>query len=49
MTPLQRITRTPIAALEFANTILTERDAPIGQTPKDVIWTHRKKIGRAHV
>jgi len=42
MTPLEPITRTPIAALEFANTILTERDAPIGQTPKDVIWTHRK-------
>jgi poly[(R)-3-hydroxyalkanoate] polymerase subunit PhaC len=41
MTPLERIARTPIAALEFANTILTERDAPIGTTPKDVVWTHR--------
>jgi polyhydroxyalkanoate synthase len=42
MTPFERLVRTPIAALEFANTILTERDAPIGTTPKDVIWTHRK-------
>jgi polyhydroxyalkanoate synthase subunit PhaC len=42
MTPFERIARTPIAALEFANTILTERDAPIGTTPKDVVWTHRK-------
>jgi polyhydroxyalkanoate synthase subunit PhaC len=42
MTPFERIARTPVAALEFANTILTERDAPIGTTPKDVVWTHRK-------
>ena len=41
MTPYERLARTPIAALEFANTILTERDAPIGTTPKDVVWTHR--------
>jgi len=41
MTPFERLARTPIAALEFANTILTERDAPIGTTPKDVVWTHR--------
>ena len=42
MTALERIARTPIAALEFANTILTEGDAPIGTTPKDVVWTHRR-------
>ena len=42
MTPFERLARTPLAALEFANTILTERDAPIGTTPKDVVWTHRK-------
>ena len=41
MTAIGRLTRTPIAALEFANTILTEHDAPIGSTPKDVVWTHR--------
>jgi len=41
MTPFERLARTPIAALEFANTILTERDAPIGTTPKDAVWTHR--------
>jgi polyhydroxyalkanoate synthase len=41
MTAIERLARTPIAALEFANTILTERDAPIGITPKDVVWTHR--------
>jgi polyhydroxyalkanoate synthase len=33
--------RTPTAALEFANIVLTERDAPIATTPKDVVWTHR--------
>jgi polyhydroxyalkanoate synthase len=42
MTPFERLARTPVAALEFANTILTERDAPIGTSPKDPIWTHRK-------
>jgi polyhydroxyalkanoate synthase subunit PhaC len=42
MTPFERLARTPIAALEFANTILTERDAAIGTTPKDAVWTHRK-------
>jgi polyhydroxyalkanoate synthase len=38
---LERLARTPIAALEFANIVLTERDAPIGVTPKDPVWTHR--------
>jgi polyhydroxyalkanoate synthase subunit PhaC len=41
MTPLERLARSPIAALEFANVVLTERDAKVGQSPKDVIWTHR--------
>jgi poly[(R)-3-hydroxyalkanoate] polymerase subunit PhaC len=41
VTTLERLGRTPIAALEFANIVLTERDAPIGVTPKDVVWTHR--------
>ena len=30
------------AALEFANILLTEPDAQIASTPKDVVWTHRK-------
>lgn len=42
MNALERIARTPVAALEFANVLLTERDAAIGTTPKDVVWTHRK-------
>ena len=41
LTPFERLARAPIAALEFANTILTEGDAPIATTPKDVVWTHR--------
>jgi poly[(R)-3-hydroxyalkanoate] polymerase subunit PhaC len=41
VTALERLARTPIAALEFANIVLTERDAPIGVTPKDQVWTHR--------
>jgi polyhydroxyalkanoate synthase subunit PhaC len=39
---LERLARSPIAALEFANIVLTDRDAPIGVTPKDAVWTHRK-------
>jgi polyhydroxyalkanoate synthase subunit PhaC len=31
----------PRATFEFANVILTTPDAPIGQTPRDVVWTHR--------
>jgi polyhydroxyalkanoate synthase len=31
----------PRATLEFTNVILTTADAPIGQTPRDVVWTHR--------
>ena len=41
MNALERIARTPIAALEFSNIVLTERDAQIAVTPKDVVWTHR--------
>ena len=35
------IARAPVAAVEFANILLTTRDAQIGATPKDVVWTHR--------
>ena len=41
MTPFERLARTPIAALEFANTLLTVPDAEIGTTPREAVWTHR--------
>src|SRR6185437_15154407 len=41
MNALEQMGRAPIAALEFANIVLTERDAQIAVTPKDVVWTHR--------
>jgi polyhydroxyalkanoate synthase subunit PhaC len=40
--PVEQLTRYPVAAVEFANIILTQGDATIGATPKDVVWTHRK-------
>jgi polyhydroxyalkanoate synthase len=39
---LEQLTRLPVAAVEFANILLTRDDAAIGITPKDVVWTHRK-------
>jgi polyhydroxyalkanoate synthase len=39
---VDRVVRTPLAALEFANILLTQNDAQVGATPKDVVWTHRK-------
>jgi polyhydroxyalkanoate synthase subunit PhaC len=39
---IERVVRTPFAALEFTNILLTQGDAKIGVTPKDVVWTHRK-------
>jgi polyhydroxyalkanoate synthase len=41
MNAIERLARSPIAALEFANIVLTERDARIAVTPKDPVWTHR--------
>jgi polyhydroxyalkanoate synthase subunit PhaC len=38
---VDRVTRAPVAALEFANVLLTQNDARIGATPRDVVWTHR--------
>jgi polyhydroxyalkanoate synthase subunit PhaC len=35
------LARLPRATFEFANVILTTPDAPIGQAPRDVVWTHR--------
>ena len=43
MNPVEQLVRTPVAAVEFANLLLTRDDAPIGVTPRDVVWTHRKE------
>jgi polyhydroxyalkanoate synthase len=40
--PVEQLVRAPVAAVEFANLLLTRDDAPIGTTPRDVVWTHRK-------
>jgi polyhydroxyalkanoate synthase len=42
MSTLETLSRLPRATFEFANVILTTPDAAIGQTPRDVVWTHRK-------
>jgi polyhydroxyalkanoate synthase len=34
--------RVPFAALEFSNILLTQSDAKVGVTPKEVVWTHRE-------
>lgn len=41
MNPVEQLVRAPAAATEFLNILLTQDDAPIGVTPKDVVWTHR--------
>ena len=41
MNALEQLARTPRAALEYSNILLTQADTPVGTTPKDVIWTHR--------
>jgi polyhydroxyalkanoate synthase len=38
---VRTLSRLPRATFEFANVILTIPDAAIGQTPRDVVWTHR--------
>jgi polyhydroxyalkanoate synthase len=38
---LAKLTRAPVAAIEMANILLTTKDANIGASPKDVVWTHR--------
>jgi polyhydroxyalkanoate synthase len=42
MSVLDQLLRAPRAALEFTNVVLTTPDAAIGQSPRDVVWTHRK-------
>jgi polyhydroxyalkanoate synthase len=41
MNPVEQLVRAPAAAVEWFNILLTTGDAPIGVTPKDVVWTHR--------
>ena len=41
MSAIGTLARVPRATFELANVILTTPDAPIGQTPRDVVWTHR--------
>jgi polyhydroxyalkanoate synthase subunit PhaC len=38
---IETLAALPRATFEFANVILTTPDAPIGQTPREVVWTHR--------
>src|SRR5690348_5072486 len=42
MSVVEQLVRLPVAALEFTNILLTQNDAKIGASPKDVVWTHRK-------
>ena len=42
MSAVDRVARAPVAALEFANIVLTQNDAQVGASRKDVVWTHRK-------
>ena len=41
MNPVEQLVRAPRAATEFFNILLTQDDADIGVSPKDVVWTHR--------
>jgi polyhydroxyalkanoate synthase len=41
MNPLDQLTALPRAAVEFSNILLTTPDAPVGRSPRDVVWTHR--------
>jgi polyhydroxyalkanoate synthase subunit PhaC len=38
---LEQLAATPRAAIEFTNIILTTPDAPVGPSPREVVWTHR--------
>jgi polyhydroxyalkanoate synthase subunit PhaC len=42
MNVVERIARSPAAAVEFTNILLTQSDTEVGLSPKDPIWTHRK-------
>ncbi len=40
MSALDRVLRTPLAAAELTNILLTTDDAVVGATPREVVWTH---------
>ncbi len=42
MNAVEQLRRAPVAAIEFANILLTQDDAAAGLSPKEVVWTHRK-------
>lgn len=42
MSVLEQLTRAPTAAVDFANILLTQNDAKVGTSPKDVVWSHRQ-------
>jgi len=41
MSAATALLRAPAAAVEYANVLLTRDDAPLGLSPRDVVWTHR--------
>jgi len=41
LSTVERIVRSPLHALEFANVLLTTPDAVVGASEREVIWTHR--------
>ncbi|MGZ4143383.1 MAG: alpha/beta fold hydrolase [Actinomycetota bacterium] len=41
MSTIGTLARVPRATFEFVNVTLTVTDASIGQTPREVVWTHR--------
>ncbi len=41
MSVFERIASAPSELFELANVLLTTDDAPIGVTPREVVWTHR--------
>jgi polyhydroxyalkanoate synthase subunit PhaC len=40
--PIRQLARGSVAAIEMANIILTQDEAAVGTSPRDVVWTHRK-------
>ncbi|MBV9818333.1 MAG: alpha/beta fold hydrolase [Solirubrobacterales bacterium] len=41
MSSIERLVRTPAAAFEFANILLTTDDATLGASEREAVWTHR--------
>ena len=42
MNTIEKLAWAPIAAFDFVNILLTQNDATVGTTPKDVVCTHRQ-------